>query len=55
VLADRWTAGPCWWSGRRLLALPVLTVFVTALQPAGAVWRHLADTVLADYVRIRCC
>ena len=34
-----------------LLALPVLTVFVTALQPAGAVWRHLAATVLADYVR----
>ena len=32
------------------LALPVLTVFVTALQPAGPVWRHLADTVLADYV-----
>jgi iron(III) transport system permease protein len=34
-----------------LLALPVLTVFVTALQPPGAVWRHLVDTVLADYVR----
>ncbi len=34
-----------------LLALPVLAVLVTALQPAGAVWRHLADTVLADYVR----
>lgn len=34
-----------------LLALPVLTVFVTALQPAGTVWQHLADTVLADYVR----
>jgi iron(III) transport system permease protein len=33
-----------------LLALPVLTVFVTALQPAGAVWRHLVDTVLADYL-----
>jgi iron(III) transport system permease protein len=33
-----------------LLALPVLTVFVTALQPTGAVWRHLAATVLADYV-----
>ncbi|MDG4553022.1 MAG: iron ABC transporter permease [Candidatus Competibacter sp.] len=33
-----------------LLALPVLTVFATALQPAGAVWRHLVDTVLADYV-----
>ena len=34
-----------------VLGLPVLTVFFTALQPAGAVWRHLADTVLADYVR----
>lgn len=34
-----------------LLALPVLTVFLTALQPVGPVWRHLADTVLADYVR----
>ena len=33
-----------------LLALPVFTVFLTALQPAGEVWRHLADTVLADYV-----
>ncbi|MDG4550206.1 MAG: iron ABC transporter permease [Candidatus Contendobacter sp.] len=33
------------------LALPVLTVFATALQPAGPVWRHLAATVLADYVR----
>lgn len=46
---DRWT-----WlvvGAALLLALPVLTVFVTALQPAGPVWRHLADTVLADYVR----
>jgi iron(III) transport system permease protein len=33
-----------------LLALPVITVFVTALRPPGEVWRHLADTVLADYV-----
>lgn len=33
-----------------LLTVPVLTVFVTALQPAGDVWRHLADTVLRDYV-----
>jgi iron(III) transport system permease protein len=33
-----------------LLALPVLTVFLTALRPPGEVWRHLADTVLADYV-----
>ncbi|MCB1778207.1 MAG: iron ABC transporter permease, partial [Candidatus Competibacteraceae bacterium] len=33
-----------------LLALPVVTVFLTALRPPGEVWRHLADTVLADYV-----
>ncbi|HPF60257.1 MAG TPA: ABC transporter permease subunit, partial [Candidatus Competibacteraceae bacterium] len=33
-----------------LLALPVCTVFFTALQPASEVWRHLVDTVLADYV-----
>jgi len=33
-----------------LLALPVLAVLVTALRPASAIWRHLADTVLADYV-----
>lgn len=33
-----------------LLALPVFAVFFTALQPAGDVWRHLVDTVLADYV-----
>lgn len=32
------------------LALPVLTVVLTALQPAGPVWRHLAETVLADYL-----
>lgn len=32
------------------LALPVLTVLLTALQPAGPVWRHLAETVLADYL-----
>jgi hypothetical protein len=45
---DRWTVLVVGLAA--LLALPVLTVFVTALQPAGAVWRHLADTVLADYV-----
>jgi iron(III) transport system permease protein len=33
-----------------LLALPVLTVFLAALHPPGEVWRHLADTVLTDYV-----
>ncbi|MCW8907438.1 MAG: iron ABC transporter permease [Sedimenticola sp.] len=33
-----------------LLALPVLVVVSYGLLPAGEVWRHLADTVLADYV-----
>ncbi|HSJ47485.1 MAG TPA: iron ABC transporter permease [Gammaproteobacteria bacterium] len=33
-----------------VLALPVLTVFGFVFQPAGEVWRHLADTVLKDYV-----
>ena len=48
VRIDRWTG---WVLGTALLlALPVFTVFVTALQPAGEVWRHLADTVLTDYV-----
>ena len=28
----------------------MLTVFLTALQPPGEVWRHLADTVLTDYL-----
>ncbi len=60
---SRWERGVWAWAARTdrwtllvvgvalLLALPVLTVFVTALQPPGAVWRHLVDTVLADYVR----
>ncbi len=48
VQIDRWTG---WVLGiALLLALPVFTVFVTALQPAGEVWHHLADTVLTDYV-----
>ena len=33
-----------------LLALPVLTVFSAVFVPAGEVWQHLVDTVLADYV-----
>lgn len=33
-----------------LLGLPVLTVFSFLLAPAGDVWRHLAETVLQDYV-----
>lgn len=33
-----------------LLALPVLVVLGSVLVPAGDVWRHLASTVLPDYV-----
>ncbi|MFP5505209.1 MAG: ABC transporter permease [Gammaproteobacteria bacterium] len=33
-----------------VLALPVLVVFGFVFQPANEVWRHLADTVLRDYV-----
>ncbi len=32
------------------VALPVLVVFASLLIPAGAVWHHLAETVLWDYV-----
>jgi iron(III) transport system permease protein len=33
-----------------LLALPVLVVFASILQPQPGVWRHLSQTVLPDYV-----
>ena len=33
-----------------VLALPVLVVLFSFLQPQWQVWQHLADTVLADYV-----
>lgn len=33
-----------------LLMLPVLSVMSFVFHPAGEVWRHLARTVLADYV-----
>ena len=33
-----------------VMALPVMTVFSFVFQPAGEVWRHLADTVLEDYI-----
>lgn len=33
-----------------VLALPVLSVFSFVLHPAGEVWAHLVDTVLARYV-----
>ena len=45
---DVWTVGTVGVS--LLLALPVLTVLASVLRPAGAVWSHLVDTVLADYV-----
>ena len=33
-----------------LLSLPVLVVFSFVFRPAGEVWRHLAATVLVEYV-----
>jgi iron(III) transport system permease protein len=45
---DWWTLGVC--AAALLLAAPVLTVFSFVLHPAGEVWRHLAATVLAEYV-----
>jgi iron(III) transport system permease protein len=32
------------------VALPVLVVFASVLVPAGEIWRHLAETVLWDYL-----
>ncbi|MBI4081094.1 MAG: iron ABC transporter permease [Candidatus Lambdaproteobacteria bacterium] len=34
-----------------LIAVPVLVVLGQVFVPSGDVWRHLADTVLGDYVR----
>ncbi len=48
-LPDAWTAGVVITAA--LLALPVLTVFSFVFYPAGEVWTHLVETVLADYVR----
>ncbi len=45
---DGWTVGTTLLA--LILALPVLTVVGYVMQPAGEVWRHLADTVLTDYV-----
>ncbi|MEZ5480439.1 MAG: hypothetical protein R3E95_24050 [Thiolinea sp.] len=33
-----------------LTALPILAVFAFVFVPAPEVWRHLADTVLIDYL-----
>jgi iron(III) transport system permease protein len=33
-----------------ILALPIIVVFAHVFVPSGDVWRHLAGTVLADYV-----
>jgi hypothetical protein len=37
------------------LALPILVVVGFLLVPAGEVWRHLAATVLPDYVSATPC
>lgn len=33
-----------------LVVLPIVSIFGGVLGPAGDTWRHLADTVLADYL-----
>ena len=50
VLSDEgfWRWGPA--SIAALVALPVLVIFSFVLRPASEVWRHLADTVLQDYI-----
>ena len=45
---DGWTMGPLLLAC--LIALPVLVVIASLAAPAGPVWRHLAETVLARYV-----
>lgn len=50
--ARRWVGG--WRAGVVLVALvvamPVLTVFASLLQPDAETWRHLAATALPDYI-----
>ena len=48
ALPDAWGVGVV--ATALLLSLPVLVVFSFIFYPAGDVWRHLAETVLADYV-----
>ena len=45
---DPWSASSVLLAG--VLCIPVLVVVSSVLHPAGEVWRHLLDTVLADYV-----
>ena len=45
---DRWSISVTLLAG--LFALPVLAVLTSVLTPAGDAWRHLVDTVLADYI-----
>jgi len=49
VLKDGWT----WAAGvpALLLFVPVLAIFASLLHIEWDVWRHLAETVLADYIR----
>ncbi|MFC7689071.1 hypothetical protein ACFQY5_04915 [Paeniroseomonas aquatica] len=38
-----------------LVAAPLLAVLVAAAVPAGAVWRHIASTTLAEMLANRPC
>ena len=45
---DGWTFGTLFVAG--LMAMPVIVVLGYVFVPAGDVWRHLASTVLTDYI-----
>ena len=47
-LSDPWYSGLLFLG--LLIALPVLAVFASVLDPQPELWQHLVDTVLADYV-----
>lgn len=47
-MPNPWVAGTLMLAA--LVALPVVTILGFVLVPADDVWRHLADTVLRDYV-----
>ncbi len=45
---NAWTAGVLFTAA--LLSLPIIVVSASVFYPSGDIWRHLAETVLADYV-----
>ncbi|MEW6490788.1 MAG: hypothetical protein AB1578_23105, partial [Thermodesulfobacteriota bacterium] len=50
ALLPRSGLGPAVGATALVLAVPVLVVVGSVFRPAGEVWRHLAATVLPEYV-----